>query len=219
VHSAENLASIESEGRRLGYTARREPSRRVPQYPGWTLADLAVHTAAIHGRTALICQELSMDRISSPSVPESADELDWYDETLDVLLAALAAADPESPCWGFVPDSNVGFWERRMVVETGVHRWDAFQAFGEEDRLTDHVARTGLDEFADMWLLRLGDVQPLRVTATDLGRSWTFGEGAASGLEGTASDIYLRLMARPSPVQLPDDWAAAVDDLDPPPKR
>jgi uncharacterized protein (TIGR03083 family) len=219
VLSAENLASIESEGRRLGQTARRDPGRPVPQYPGWTLADLAAHTAAIHGRTALICEQLPTERISSPPLPEGSDVLDWYDETLDGLLASLSAADAASPCWGFVPESTVGFWERRMVVETGVHRWDAFQAFGEEDRLTDHVARMGLDEFPDMWLVRLGEVQPLQVTATDLGSIWTFGEGPGSEVEGTASDIYLRLMARPSPVRLPDDWATAVDDLDPPPKR
>lgn len=217
--SAENLASIESEGRRLGQAARREPDRPVPQYPDWTLADLAAHTAAIHGRTAQICSELPMERISSPKMPEGTNVLDWYEETLDGLLAALTAVDPESPCWGFVPDSNVGFWERRMVVETGVHRWDAFQAFGEEDRLTDHVARTGLDEFSEMWLPRLGDVQPLTVAASDLDHSWTFGDDPGSEVEGTASDIFLRLMARPSPVLLPDDWATAVDDLDPPPKR
>jgi uncharacterized protein (TIGR03083 family) len=219
VLSAENLASIESEGRRLGQTARREPTRPVPQYPGWTLADLVAHTAAIHGRSAQICTELPTERISSPTLPEGAQVLDWYDETLDGLLNALTAADPVSPCWGFLPDSNVGFWERRMVVETGVHRWDAFQAFGEEDRLTDHVARTGLEEFGEMWLPRLGEIQPIRVTATDLDRTWTFGEGPVAEVEGTASDLFLRLMARPSPVRLPDDWAAAVDDLDPPPKR
>ena len=185
---------------------------------GWRMA-LAAHTAAIHGRTAQICNELPMERISSPKMPEGTNVLDWYEETLDGLLAALTAVDAESPCWGFVPDSTVGFWERRMVVETGIHRWDAFQAFGEEDRLTDHVARTGLDEFADMWLGRLGEVRALRVTATDLGRSWTFGVDAEAEVEGTASDIFLRLMARPSPVRLPDDWEAAVDDLDPPPKR
>lgn len=217
--SAENLASIESEGRRLGQAARREPTRPVPQYPGWTLADLATHTAAIHGRTAQICRELPMERVSSPKKPEDTDVLDWYEETLDGLLAALTAVDPDSPCWGFLPDSTVGFWERRMVVETGVHRWDAFQAFGEEDRLTDHVALTGLDEFPEMWLIRLGDVQSLRVTAPDLDRSWVFGDGPGSEVEGTASDIFLRLMARPSPVRLPDEWAAAVDNLDPPPKR
>ena len=106
-----------------------------------------------------------------------------------------------------------------MVIETGVHRWDAAQAFGEEDRLIDNVAGKGLDEFADMWFPRLGDVVPLTVRATDLDRSWTFGDGEHEEVvEGTASDLYLRLVARPSPVTLPADWAAAIDGLPPPPK-
>jgi hypothetical protein len=37
-------------------------------------------------------------------------------------------------------------------------------------------------------------------------------------IEATASDLYLRLMSRPSPVVLPDEWAQAVDGLAPPPK-
>lgn len=217
--SAENLASIESEGRRLVQAVRRDPDRPVPQYPDWTLTDLASHTASIHGRTALVCTEFPTERVSSPTVPDGADVLDWYDETLDGLLAVLTDADPTRPCWGFLADNSVGLWERRMVVETGVHRWDAYQALHEEDRLTDHVARNGLDEFTDMWLPRLEGVQPLRVTATDLGRTWTYGGETGRDVEGTASDIFLRLMARPSPVELPDDWAAAVDALAPPPKR
>ncbi len=146
--------------------------------------------------------------------------IDWYEETLDEMLAALTDADPDTECWGFGPDPNLGFWERRMVIETGVHRWDAYQAFAEEDRLTDLVARSGLDEFADMWLPHLGDVQTLRVTATDMDRSWVYGAGEPNtSIAGTASDVYLRLLSRPSPVELPDDWAAAVDGLAPPPKR
>jgi hypothetical protein len=107
-----------------------------------------------------------------------------------------------------------------MVIETGVHRWDAAQSFGEEDRLIDNVARSGLDEFADMWLSRLDAVSVLGMTATDMDGSWVFGRGKpVETVEGTASDLYLRLMARPSPVTLPPDWAAAVDGLPPPPKR
>ncbi|HEX6222371.1 MAG TPA: hypothetical protein VF115_14870, partial [Acidimicrobiia bacterium] len=122
--------------------------------------------------------------------------------------------------WGFGPTPSVGFWERRMVIETGVHRWDAAQAFEEEDRLIDNVARSGLDEFGHMWLPHLGDVQTLEVTATDLDRTWAYGDGfPTASVEGTASDLYLRLVSRPSPVSLPDDWAAAVDGLAPPPKR
>lgn len=217
--SAENLASIESEGRRLAGAVRRDPACPVPQYPEWTLSDLASHTASIHGRTALICTDFPTERISSPNVPEGADLLDWYDETLEGLLFALTDADPTRPCWGFLPDNTVGSWERRMVVETGVHRWDAYRALGEADRLTDHVAGSALDEFADMWLPRLGDVEPLQVTATDLGRSWSYGGEGGREVVGTASDVYLRLMSRPSSVELPEDWATAVDGLAPPPKR
>lgn len=217
--SAENLAGIESEGRRLGYAARRKPDRPVPQYPGWTLADLAHHTAAIHGRTVLICEQLPTGRISKPGLSDAKDPVDWYEETLDAMLAALTDADPGAACWAFGPEQNVGFWEERMVIETGVHRWDAYQALGEQDRLTDLVARSGLDEFGDMWLPQLGDVQPLRVTATDLDHSWVYGDGEPTvSIEGTASDLYLRLVSRPSPVDLPDDWAQAVDGLKPPPK-
>ena len=217
--SAESLASIESEGRRLAAYVRRDPARPVPQYPGWSLADLVVHTASIHGRTTEIVTNLPTERISAPGLPEGADEVDWYESTLEEMLAALRAADPTAPCWAFGPDPCVGFWETRMVIETGVHRWDAAGAHGEEDRLTDHVARSGLAEFGDMWLARLGAVQPLRVTATDMDETWVYGAGDPSAsIDATASDLYLRLVSRPSPVALPDDWAAAVDGLAPPSK-
>ncbi|HXV71407.1 MAG TPA: maleylpyruvate isomerase family mycothiol-dependent enzyme [Acidimicrobiia bacterium] len=218
--SAENLASIESEGRRISAYLRRDPERPVPQYPEWTMADLASHTASIHGRTTQIVTELPVERISAPTIPNGADVADWYDETLEGMLAALTDADPELECWGFGPSPSIGFWERRMVIETGVHRWDAAQAFQEEDRLIDNVARSGLDEFADMWLPHLGEVGTMRVTATDIDESWVYGDGdPVAEIEGTASDLYLRLISRPSPVGLPEDWATAVDGLAPPPKR
>ncbi len=218
--SVENLASIESEGRRIGAYVRRDPKRPVPQYPEWTMADLASHTASIHGRTTHIVTELPTDRISAPRLPDGVDVADWYDETLEAMLAALTDADADTLCWGFGPNPSVGFWERRMVIETGVHRWDAAQAFGEEDRLIDNVARSGLEEFVDMWHPQLGDVRAIAVRATDMGRTWVYGEGDPTAeIEGTASDLYLRLVSRPSPVVLPDDWAAAVDGLAPPPKR
>lgn len=218
--SAENLASIESEGRRLSIIARREPDRSVPQYPDWTLADLASHTASIHGRTVAIVTELPEERISAPTLPAGVDVLDWYDETLEEMLAALRTASPTTPCWAFGPNPCVGFWETRMVVETGVHRWDAAHAFDEHDRLTDHVARTGLVEFPDMWHSHLKDVQTMAVTATDFDRTWVYGKGEpTASIEGPASEIYLRLVSRPSSVELPSDWAAEVDAMKPPPKR
>lgn len=217
---AENLASIESEGRRLSMAARSNPEGEVPQYPGWTLADLASHTASIHGRTVLICQQLPQERISAPRLPEGKNPIDWYDETLEDMLAALRDMEPGTRVWGFGPDPTLGFWETRMVIETGIHRWDAEQAVGRDEKLTDHVARSGLDEFPIMWHPHMGDLPTLEVSATDLERSWVYGEGEAEHqVQGTGSDIYLRLVSRPSEVELPVEWAEAVDGLAPPPKR
>lgn len=217
---AENLASIESEGRRLGAAARSDPELAVPQYPGWTLADLASHTASIHGRTTLICQKLPSDRISAPRLPDGADPVEWYDETLEEMLAALEGADPETPVWAFGSEPNIGFWERRMVIETGVHRWDAHQAIGQTSALTDLVAFSGLDEFVDMWLPHCGDVGALEVVDEESWRSWRYGHGeTATTITAPKSELYLRLVSRPSVVELPEDWAAAVDGLAPPPKR
>ena len=216
--SAENLAAIESEGRRLAITARREPDRAVPQYPGWSLSDLIAHTGSIHRRTTTVVVERPSERIPAPTPSPDVDVIEWYEAGLDEMLAALTDADPDTPCWAFGPRQCVGVWETRMVIETGVHRWDAYQAFGEEDRLIDRVAAAGLDEFADMWLPRLPDLSGLEVVADDLGRSWAYGPAPRAIVTGTSSDIYLRLMSRPSPVELPDDWAAAVDALSTPAK-
>ena len=216
---AENLASIESEGRRLVAAVRTDPDLAVPQYPEWTLADLAAHTGSIHARTVEICRTLPTERISSPKLPEGRDPADWFEETLEAMLVALEETEPETPVWGFGPDPTIGFWERRMTIETGVHRWDAEQATGRNEPLTLHVARSGLEEFSDMWLPFLGDVPTLRVTATDLGESWVYGEDEAElEVEGTASDLYLALVARPSAVELPRVWAEAIGGLKPPPK-
>ena len=217
---AENLASIESEGRRLSQAAHSNPDGDVPQYPGWTLRDLASHTASIHGRTVLICQQLPMERISAPRVPDGMDPIDWFDETLEEMLAALRDMDPETPCWAFGPEQKLGFWERRMVIETGVHRWDAEQGVGRDEKLTDHVVSSGLDEFPLMWRPHLGELRTIEVIATDLDRRWVYGDGDPDDtIEGIGSDIYLRLVSRPSPVELPPPWSEAVDALAPPPKR
>lgn len=214
---AENLASIESEGRRLAEAARSDPTRSVLQYPGWTLADLVSHTASIHGRTILICRDLPVERISPPRLPDGKDPVQWYEETLEEMLAALEAADPDTPAWAFGPEQKLGFWERRMVIETGVHRWDAHQAIGEPSPLTERVALCGLDEFGDMWLPHCGEVSTLEVVDEESGRSWRYGQGEPeTTVVAPKSELYLRLVSRPSSVQLPDDWAGGVDGLAPP---
>ncbi len=217
--SADVISMIESEGRRILDFAQRDPSRAVPQYPGWTMSDLVAHTGSILGRTTLVCVERPTERISAPRPPEGQDVFDWYEKTLAEMIRTLWESDLDAPVWGFIDGSTISFWVRRMVVETGVHRWDAEQALGDPKPLLDLVATSGLDEYAGMWLPRLGEMPVLEMTATDLGGTWAFGSGGSeAAVEGTASDLYLRLMSRQSAVVLPDEWATAVDDLATPPK-
>lgn len=216
--SAEREA-IRSEALRILEMANRDLDRPVPQYPGWSMADLLAHVASVHGRAAIVCVDLAQERVSGPRLPLHGDVSRWFEETLVSMLEALASTDHDAVVWGFGSRPTIGLWQRRMLIETGVHRWDAEQAWDEERPLLEAVAVAGLDEFPDVWLPRLSGVPTISMTATDLGRSWVFGEGEpVSGVEGTASELYLRLMSRPG-AELPDEWAAAVDALEPPPKR
>ena len=216
--SAENLASIEADGAELGRIVRANPDQAVPQYPGWSLSDLAQHVAWAQGRAVTICEERATDRIKGPRLPEGMDPADWYDETLARLLEMLRSSDPETPVWGLGEMATIGFWERRMVIETAVHLWDARQAVGAAAAIGTHAALAGLDEYEERALL-LGALPALAIEATDCGRSWLFGRGAATAaVSGSASDILLRIYSRPSPVVLPDVWAETLDALSAPPK-
>ena len=216
---ASDLDVIEYEGWRIIELGRQTPDMVVPQYPSWTLRDLVLHVAGVHGRTAIICETLPRERIATPTPPEGADPFDWAAERLARMLDGLSNADPGAEVWTFVDDPSLAFWSRRMVIETGVHRWDAHSAVGDPVPLLHAVARHGLDEFSDLYLPRLGDVQTIELNATDLARSWQFGAGEpTSRLEGKASDLFLRLMSRPG-TELPSDWALAVDSLGSPADR
>lgn len=216
---ASDLDVIEYEGWRVIELGRQTPEAIVPQYPTWTLLDLVVHVAGVHGRTAIICETLARERVPCPELPSGADPFDWAAEQLAGMLNALSTADPEAEVWTFVDDPALKFWSRRMVIETGVHRWDAHSAVGEPVPLLPIVAGHGLDEFPALYLPRLGGVGTIELRATDVGRSWRFGAGVPEVLiEGKASDLFLRLMSRPG-VTLPTDWERAVDSLGSPADR
>jgi uncharacterized protein (TIGR03083 family) len=208
-----NLATITNEGRRLLEFALRDPERVVPHYPSWTQRDLVMHTASVHASTAAICIALPQERPAAAEPPADRDPFDWYEESLRALVEALHGSDPDAEVYFFTADRTVRAWERRMVIETGVHRWDAQGAIENPDPLLPIVSTHGLDEFADMYLRRLDGVPTLEVTATDTGESWKFGGGApvATAL-ASASDLYLRLMARAG-ARLPIEWERAVDAI------
>jgi uncharacterized protein (TIGR03083 family) len=213
VTAPADLDLISREGRRIIELGRAAPEAIVPQYPTWTLRDLVVHVADVDARTRAVCESLLRERPPAAPRPADLDDFAWATAELERMLEVLRTADPEALVWTLIDDGRLGFWGRRMVIETGVHRWDAEGAAGDPQPLDPAVASHGLDEFPAFYLPRLGEVPAIELHATDLGRAWRFGEGHPQAfVEGTASDLFLRLMSRPG-VTLPVAWERAVDGL------
>jgi uncharacterized protein (TIGR03083 family) len=125
---------------------------KVPTCPDWTLADLARHTGAIHRWAATIVATEAEGRVPVPeagSPSESADGLgQWLAAGAAPLVDALRASGPLTAVWSWGPGRTSGWWARRMLHETTVHRADAEFTLGNDDPAIDPVvAADGIDEF------------------------------------------------------------------------
>lgn len=210
------IAALRSNATAAARAARDTPMDTiVPSCPEWTLHDLVGHLGSHHRWVA--------GNLDRPPDGEMFDKFahapdgppaEWLQGGAEALATKLAAADPATPCWTWVPfDHSVGFWARRTAHETAVHRWDAQRAAGDEDAIEDVLAVDGIDEylalvpcfsrltFADPstvhlhvtdapkgeWLLRLdGD-------GMDVTREHAKGDVA---VRGAASDLLLVLYGR-----------------------
>lgn len=227
---AQYATVIRREGAALLAAARRDPTASIPRYAAWTMIDLVVHTGSVHRRTSRIVRELRTehtDRVYPPS--EDVDVvLPWFEEGVSEMAGLLEGADPAVPVWGFGPSPTIGFWQRRMALETAIHRWDAESAFGRPRPLEPDLAAEGIDEYVVMHVphmtkapaprsdvsltLRASDAAASwQVRFTDTGVSMARGDGGDATLTGTASDLYLELMGRgPDVASSAEGDAAAV---------
>jgi uncharacterized protein (TIGR03083 family) len=106
-------------------------ARPVPTCPDWSLRDLARHLGRVHRRVAATVTSGSERLVNHDDVPDA--EPPWArDEVATWLLAggaevatALRDAGPDRLVAGFLGPTSVAWWERRMLHETLVHRFDA----------------------------------------------------------------------------------------------
>jgi uncharacterized protein (TIGR03083 family) len=123
----------------------------VPTCPGWTVADLAQHAGAIHRWVTAIVETEATARVPLPQAGspwESADGwAQWLAAGATPLLTALRAAGPLTAVWSWGPGRTSGWWARRMLHETTVHRADAELALGDDPVIDPVVAADGIDEF------------------------------------------------------------------------
>ena len=203
-----------------------DPVTRVPTCPDWDLAELLRHAGTVHRWAATMVERSSQERLRREdmdwAVPEDSNALpDWLAEGAEFVAERFKSADPATPMWAWGWPKTAGFWPRRMLHETGVHRADAEFALGRTPDFDPEVAADGVSElldnlphaayFAPRVAELKGEGETVAFVARDLGAVWAIelgrdgftwsrdGEtevGAAATLETTAGELLLTLYGR-----------------------
>ena len=103
----------------------------VPTCPDWSLRDLARHLGRVHRRVAATVTAgadrlVRHDDVPDAEPPGARDEVaTWRLAGGATVASALRDAGPDRLVAGFVGPTPVSWWERRMLHETLVHRYDA----------------------------------------------------------------------------------------------
>jgi uncharacterized protein (TIGR03083 family) len=195
----------------------------IPAQPGWKVDDTTVHLGADHRWAAATV--LGGSLVARNAAPRTFTPLsDWYANSAAALLAAFQAVDPSEPVANPTRiDESVRFWLRRQAHETTIRAVDVAEALGLGDLAVDiepRFAADGIEEVLGVMLPVLTgrgqrpDLRgAVRVTATDLPRSWVVRPGEDSfatplvrvdtgefeiigEISGVARDLYLTFWKR-----------------------
>jgi uncharacterized protein (TIGR03083 family) len=214
------LRTIEREGEALIASAEHHPGAAVRACPGWTTTDLAVHTTSVHRRVAHWCANRLAEPARWPD-HEPADARvpwEWCRDGLALVIEALADIGPDDSVWSWTDQRNGGFYHRRILHETVIHRWDAQDADGTPGHIDTDVAVDGIDELMDVGLRYRGDGSSIeypegdvlversdgtnrwRLRAMDgtllVARNGDAGTSADATVHGHAEDLLLFLWGR-----------------------
>lgn len=148
------LTALGTEGHHLADAVRAAPVEApVPACPGWSIAEVARHVGSLY---RMIRRRLAEGRNPEDwqRDPEPGQSLSAFLEAgLAELLDELAAHDPEDRADTWWPaDPTYGFWRRRMLHETVIHRVDVEQAAGADSAgVPEDIALDGIDEALTLW--------------------------------------------------------------------
>ncbi len=153
--------------------------RPVAACSGWTVTELLQHVGEVH-RWATVAIETAVqpdEAVVESLMPGYEDDpSSWLIAGINALVNALESRDQTAPTWHpFPAPMTVGFWARRQLHETTVHRWDAEYALDALTPIETATAVDGIDEFLRVILPRRlkadGAVQPtaaLHLHCTDV---------------------------------------------------
>ncbi|WP_030672141.1 maleylpyruvate isomerase family mycothiol-dependent enzyme [Streptomyces rimosus] len=135
--------------------ADADPSATVPTCPDWSLRDLVVHLgraqrwyeANVRARAA---EPLPFVQEGPAGDAGPAALGAWLTEGASRLAETLQEAGPDQEMWAWGESHRTGFWARRAVHETLVHRADAAAATKRGFTADPWVAADAVDEWLEM---------------------------------------------------------------------
>jgi uncharacterized protein (TIGR03083 family) len=173
--------SIDADTERLLSVATANLDAAVPCCPGWSVADVVSHLAAVYEHKVRVMADNAWPDPWPPAgVPEQAP-LDRLGDAKAALFAEFANHQITDPTTTFsADDPTIGFWARRMALEVAVHRYDAELAVGEVTGISDQLALDGIDEVLTVmlagpwWADRVSTRHPVEanVAVQSGGRRW-----------------------------------------------
>jgi uncharacterized protein (TIGR03083 family) len=213
----------------------------VRSCPDWDLARLIKHTGIVHRwATATVAtkatEPVAVSALDAGLPADVAGYPRWLAAGAAPLLAALREAGPDAPVWSWAADDGgSGWWARRMLHETTVHRVDAELALGIEPSLDPVAAADGVDEFLEIArrgsrpsqrLAELPADQTIHLHATDDGlgpdgewlislggdAGYTWSHGHAKGAVAVRGPAALLLLLAYGRVKPDDERLASFGD-------
>jgi uncharacterized protein (TIGR03083 family) len=197
--------------------AAADPGRPVPGCAPWTVADLVQHLTGIHRWAATIARsEPDADLPDDARFEREATAGD-YPAAAAELRAALA--DALRPCRTLVGPGTVGWWRRRQLHETFVHRLDLAGALGSPLTADPAVAADCVAEVVDTMQPRQVRLGRMPATTTGLRLStptgsWVLGPAPVAEVYGPELAVAQLLWRRTTPADrrltISGDRAAAL---------
>jgi uncharacterized protein (TIGR03083 family) len=201
---------------------RGAPDARVPSCPDFALRDLVHHTSGVQRwATRIVRERLTMPladelEIVAGGWPGDEDLAAWFRAGHVLLVDALRSTPDDAEIWAFLrtAPNGRGFWARRQLHETTIHRVDAELASGVVSPIPVEVATDGVDELLTGFLprkssrLRPQTTVTIAVQPTDADAAWlvTAGPDGATTertkadadvvVQGPAADLYLLVWNR-----------------------
>jgi uncharacterized protein (TIGR03083 family) len=179
--------------------AATDPARPVPACAPWTVDDLVRHLAAVHRWVVATTRLAPDDDVPDDGPFDRAATAADYPSAAAALRAALA--DPGRGCPTLAGPGTAGWWARRQLHETLVHRLDLAAAAGLPADADPGTAADCVAEVVDTMQprqVRLGRM-PAPATGIRLATpsgSWTLGGAPVAEVAGPELAVALLLWRR-----------------------